>query len=558
MVRAKLLYAATDISQQVHCLCQRTPFLSASEPWATQLVSEHCGVEWNNPGVADRLRTALLALVAGLLVCFAMPPWGWWPLAPAGIALWLYLLDGQDRRGRFLIGWMVGIGWFGPSTLWMWGLTAIGYPIGVVFAWGLMVAVTGALVPADRRRLLILPAAILLYEWFHTHAPFGGVPLSMLGMTQVDTPVLMVARLGGVLLVGAAVSALGVALYLALQRQWKVPAAIVVGVVALSIAGALWPIGDPVDTVTVAAVQGGGPQGTRFTSGEESEVFNRHIEATRTIGDNAAIDLVVWPENAINVDGEFEDHPWRSILAGEAARIGAPIAVGVVDDGPTDDQFENYVLVVEPDGELGDRFDKERRVPFGEYTPLRPFFEPIAGGALPPRDQVPGDGVSVIETDAGPMAVVVSWEVFFSRRVREGVREGGQAILNPTNGSSYWLTQVQTQQIASSKLRSVESGRWLVQASPTGFSAFVDPDGAVYQRTDVSEQRVITRSFEMLDSTTPAQALGSVPALLLAALGIGIAQWRLRPLREQPERDGPEPGRPEPEPEPELKSPPSA
>ncbi|MGI9579436.1 MAG: apolipoprotein N-acyltransferase [Microthrixaceae bacterium] len=479
--------------------------------------------------MADRLRTALLALVAGLLVCFAMPPWGWWPLAPAGIALWLHLLADQDRRGRFLIGWMAGIGWFGPSTLWMWGLTAVGYPFGVVFGWGLMVAVTGVFVPADRRRFLVLPAALLLYEWFHSHAPFGGVPLSMLGMTQIDTPVLMVARLGGVLVVGAVVSALGVALYLALEQQWKVPVAIVAVVLALSVAGALWPVGDPVDTVTVAAVQGGGPQGTRFASGQEAEVFNRHLEATRTIPDDSDVDLVVWPENAINVEGDFVDHPWLTIIQGEAARIDAPIAIGVVDDGPTDEQFENYVLVVQPDGELGDRFDKERRVPFGEYTPLRPLFEPIAGDVLPPRDQVPGEGTAVIDTDAGPMAVVISWEVFFSRRVREGVREGGQAILNPTNGSSYWLTQVQTQQIATSRLRAVESGRWLVQVSPTGFSAFVDPDGGVHQRTDVSEQRVITRSFDMLDSTTPAQALGSVPALLLASLAIGLAQWRLRP-----------------------------
>jgi apolipoprotein N-acyltransferase len=476
--------------------------------------------------------------VAGLLVCFAMPPWGWWPLAPAGIALWLHLLDGQDRWGRFLIGWMIGIGWFGPSTLWMWGLTAIGYPFGVVFGWGLMVAVTGVLVPADNRRFLVLPAAIVFFEWFHVHAPFGGVPLSMLGMTQVGTPVLMMARLGGVLLVGAAVSALGVALYLALGGRWKAPAAVVGIVLALSLAGALWPVGEPVDTVTIAAVQGGGEQGTRFEAGQEPAVFDRHLEATRTIADDAEVDLVMWPENAVNVDDDFADHPWRDIMAAEAARIGAPMAVGVVDDGPTDDQFENYVLVIEPDGSLGDRFDKKRRVPFGEYTPLRPLFEPIAGASLPPRDAVPGDGVAVIGTDAGPMAVVISWEVFFSRRVREGVREGGQAVLNPTNGSSYWLTQVQTQQIASSQLRAVESGRWLVQVSPTGFSAFVDPDGTVSQRTGVSEQKVITGTVEMLDSTTPAQALGALPALLLAAAAIAVAQWRLRPARGRDGGDG--------------------
>ena len=114
--------------------------------------------------------------------------------------------------------------------------------------------------------------------------------------------------------------------------------------------------------------------------------------------------------------------------------------------------------------------------------------------------------------------------MFFARRVREGVRAGGQVVLNPTNGSSYSLTQVQTQQIASSQLRAVEAGRWLVQASPTGFSAFVDPDGGVHERTGVSESAVLTRTVERYDSTTPAQALGATPALLLAILAVAAAQ----------------------------------
>ena len=83
----------------------------------------------------------------------------------------------------------------------------------------------------------------------------------------------------------------------------------------------------------------------------------------------------------------------------------------------------------------------------------------------------------MLRTDAGTFGVAISWEVFFTQRVREGVQEGGEVVLNPTNGSSYWLTQVQSQQVASSQLRAIETGRWVLQAAPTGFSAVVDPDG---------------------------------------------------------------------------------
>jgi apolipoprotein N-acyltransferase len=137
------------------------------------------------------------------------------------------------------------------------------------------------------------------------------------------------------------------------------------------------------------------------------------------------------------------------------------------------------------------------------------------------------------------MAVVISWEVFFGRRVREGIRAGGQVVLNPTNGSSYWLTQVQSQQVASSQLRALEGGREVVQVSPTGFSAFVDPDGDVSQTTDVSERAVIVADIDRLDGTTPAQALGDVPALALAlgALAVVAATGRRARRADAPGRD---------------------
>ncbi len=95
------------------------------------------------------------------------------------------------------------------------------------------------------------------------------------------------------------------------------------------------------------------------------------------------------------------------------------------------------------------------------------------------------------------MAVVISWEVFFGGRARDGVGHGGQVLLNPTNGSSYTGTILQTQQVASSRLRAIETGRWVVQVAPTGFSAFVTPTGEVLERSSVSEQRVETHSVEL-------------------------------------------------------------
>jgi apolipoprotein N-acyltransferase len=253
------------------------------------------------------------------------------------------------------------------------------------------------------------------------------------------------------------------------------------------------------------------------------------MEATRKV--QPPVDLVVWPEDTVNIDSPFAVNARRTEIAREAARLDAPILVGVV-EAVGADQFANYVVVVNPDGSLGDRYDKNRRVPFGEYVPLRNLLEPIAGNTLPGRDQVPGKGGATVETSAGPLAVAISWEIFFGRRVREGVRGGGQIVVNPTNGASYWLTQVQTQQLATSALRAVESGRWLVQAAPTGFTAIIGPDGRIRQRTKISEQAVLYANVPRLSATLPAQALGDLPALVLAVGTLaGVAVYSARRRR---------------------------
>jgi len=475
--------------------------------------------------------TVVGAMVAGLCICFALPPWGWWPLAPIGIALWLTLLGGRSRRQRAGIGWLIGVAWFGPSTLWMAALTLPGYVVGTLVAWGGMVAAVCALCPADRRRLVALPALLVMFEWFHTHAPFGGIPLSLLATSQTNAPLLPVARLGGVLLLGLAVSTCGTVIHLAATRRAGAAAAAIAAVAVVALGGVAWPLGEPVAHVRLVGVQGGGPQGTTYSSGQAPVVFGRHLEATRAF--DGPVDVMVWPENVVNMSGVFTVSPELRLIAGEANRLDAPIVVGVVESVDTA-HFVNYVVVVHPDGTVTDRFDKKRRVPFGEYVPMRWLFEPIAGATLPSRDQVPGTTDAVIRTGHGKMAVVISWEVFFGRRVREGVRAGGQVVLNPTNGSSYWLTQVQTQQIAASQLRAVESGRWLLQVSPTGFSAFVDPAGGVHERTDVSETKVIARTVPRYDTTTPAQALGDLPGVLLAAAALAWT-YLVEPRRH---RDG--------------------
>ena len=156
----------------------------------------------------------------------------------------------------------------------------------------------------------------------------------------------------------------------------------------------------------------------------------------------------------------------------------------------------------------------------------------MAGDGLPSKDAIAGEDTNTLDTPAGRVGIVISWEVFFGDRGRDAIDgrgEVGQILLNPTNGSSYPGTLVQSQQIGSSRLRSIETGRWEVQAAPTGFSAFVSPSGEVFQRSAVSERRVETRDVPLRDGRTLYLTWGEWPTLVLA-LGLVVAAWAVPAL----------------------------
>jgi apolipoprotein N-acyltransferase len=487
--------------------------------------------------------SAAMALVAGLAVAVSLPPWGFWPLAFVGIAIFeMSLGERLPARGRAARGFLFTVAWMLPGMAWMWSLTIPGYFAAVAIFAGFH-ALAAAVTPQGPWRVIGRPAAHTLAEALRLAFPFGGVPLATLPIGQADGPVSGVVRVGGVVLLTWVVFQIGFALagpspfvpQLARMRgrrssgQWHgvigLVAAIVVVIIAVTVAPHGTQSAQP-STLRVAIVQGGGPQGTRAINSDPTEVVDRHLAATRTITPGSA-DLVVWPENVIDVP-VLAGSPELAEVVAQAARIGAPFAVGITEDAPGD-HFINAQVVVTPDGRIVSRYEKVHRVPFGEYMPLRGLLHALGAPTnLVPRDAVAGTGPAFLDIPVASATVraatVISWEVFFGNRARDGIGHGGTFILNPTNGSSYSGTILQSQQIASSRLRAIESGRWVVQVSPTGFSAFVSPSGDVFDRTAVSEQKVIVRTIGLDSGRTWYSHLGDLPWELVVLLTL-LASW---------------------------------
>jgi apolipoprotein N-acyltransferase len=467
------------------------------------------------------IRRAFLPMLAGLLVAASMPPWGWWPLGFVGIAMYGSVAI-QRREKSFSTGFLFAAAWFLPSMAWMWFLTAPGYIAAVIIfcmTHGIASYIAAKLSTNDHSHRSALIVCHSLAEVVRLSFPFGGVPLATLAIGQVSGPLASLSPLMGVIGITTAT------LYLALTHR-RLRAVCVVGFLVL-LANTWDGTHATGRDLQLAIVQGGGEQGTHAIDTNPRDVFNVHMAATKTLQPSSQRDAVIWPENVISItnSGLFIDSPEYLEIAQEAKRLNVPFVVGITEDAGRR-QFTNAQVVVNTNGTISGRYDKVRRVPFGEYMPMRSLLKALGAPTdLVPRDARAGTSRGWLDVADTRASVAISWEIFFGGRVNEGVADGATFIINPTNGSSYTWTILQTQQIAASRLRALEQGRDVVQISPTGFSGFIDSSGVVHDRTSISEQQVIERTIQLRSGRTLYSHMGN--AVYIWVLLIAFA-WLVR------------------------------
>jgi apolipoprotein N-acyltransferase len=97
------------------------------------------------------------------------------------------------------------------------------------------------------------------------------------------------------------------------------------------------------------------------------------------------------------------------------------------------------------------------------------------------------------------------------------------AMVNLTNDSWYGAGHEQEQHLMLAAARSIEHRRWLLRATSTGISAFVDATGRVLQRIGRNQRGVALAEVPMLQGTTPYQLLGDWPGWVALAIIAGAA-----------------------------------
>jgi apolipoprotein N-acyltransferase len=305
----------------------------------------------------------------------------------------------------------------------------------------------------------------------------------------------------------------------------------VIALLALASLPVLTPYSAPeVGHVQVAAVQGNVPGNGTNVLGHYREITEQHQAETERLaadvnqGRAPRPDFVVWPENSTAID-PFEDPQMETDIQDALHTVGVPILAGVVVDGGPKHVL-NQGIVFDPVTGAGDRYTKWHPVPFGEYVPWRWLF----GSHLTqlndvPRDMVRGTRVEPLDIAGTEVADAICFDVAYDDGLYAQLSHGGQLIVIQTSNAMFIHTSQIDQQFAISRLRAIETHRYVVVAAINGISGVIAPDGTVLTSVPVRTRGYADATVGLYTSVTPAVRLGAWPGHVCA--GLVILGWLL-------------------------------
>ena len=489
-----------------------------------------------------RTRWALLISVAGGLALYAsLPPAGFWPLAVLGPALLVLALTGRSLRGSFGCALAFGLAQFVPLLSWLINLAW--------YAWAALAvseAVIFALLAIGQRLLLRLPywpVAVagwwVLVEGVRDRWPYA-FPWGRLAMSQSVAPDVRWVAFGGAPLLSFLIALTGAMLAGAVlawlgpegRARWTASAAAVV-TAGLVLAGGLLPA-DPTGgapTAQVAAIQGNVPRARNLPQQlSATQVTQNHVDATLKLaaqvkaGQRPAPDLVIWPENATDLD-PFQNPSVYAQLSTAVAAIGRPILVGEVLNNPRRNVGQLWV----PGRGPTTAYVKRQLVPFGEYIPYRGIISSFSNlPALQPIDFTAGRRPVVFGVGKIRLGDVICYEVAFDHLVRSEVTAGANLLAVQSNDADFeidgQLGETQ-QQTAMARIRAVESDRAVVYASTTGESTIIAPDGSLIAHSGVWQQAILDARVPLVSHRTLADRVGAWPEYVIIMLTVLALAW---------------------------------
>ncbi|MCY2992589.1 MAG: apolipoprotein N-acyltransferase [Planctomycetota bacterium] len=288
------------------------------------------------------------------------------------------------------------------------------------------------------------------------------------------------------------------------------------------------------------------------------------------------LDLIVWPESTFSGSGsdvvitgepkpspdvplsaeeireyaaQFQDRTRQTlrILNSPQDGVRSPAKVHLLVGGDTLDfgagepQRFNSALLLDPTGEVADRYFKMHLVMFGEYIPFGRAFPWLYRLTPMPFGLTAGERPQVFQVAGIRISPSICFESTVPHLIRrqvaalEAADEGPEILINVTNDGWFWGSGILDLHLACAVFRAVENRRPMLVAANTGLSAHIDSNGTVLARGPRQAEQVILAEVHPGWRASWYQRVGDVPAGLCLAFGVFVAIVGLarRPLRSK-------------------------
>lgn len=446
-----------------------------------------------------------------------------WPLAwlvPLGTAAFAFSV-GRSRPWNATAGFLGGFAFFALLFPWM---NVVGADAWLALAaicaawWGLGFAFV------DSQHLWRLPTLLTAAELLRDRVPWGGFGWGQLGAMAIDLGPMagwlpLVGQVGLTWLLWATGPAIVSA---SRDPRWRRRIALATAaVLALGALAQAVPRPQVLDGPTIAIVQAGVDHTGLGTLGDRRAVLERHVRLTREeLTTLNRVDLVVWPENASDVDPHTDATAgeWLSALDAELA---PPLLLGAVVERSAQ-SVGNVTLRFDGAGPE-EVYAKQRLVPFGEFMPLRSLISAYTDrAALMPRDFAPGDHAGEVSVAGSRLGLLICFEIADDNLAWDRERPPA-ALIVQTNNATYDGTEQSAQQLRYARVRAAELQVPVLVASTNGVSAVIARDGTVRAEVAQGDTGILTTGVPATGSFTPAHYLHDPLVVLILLLGLALA-----------------------------------
>lgn len=450
-----------------------------------------------------------MIVLAGLAFASSFEPLGWWFGAPLGYALLLRKIVSSSSTPKiYLQVFLFAFISAGITLIWAGKYVGLLPLFFLALLHGLFYLPLATLRRYTSNILWFIPA-LLLIEEIRARFPFSGFSWMRIAFSQADSPYLSIVSIGGVTLLSLWVLMISYLLAAINLRKVLVMLLIIFAPIFLSNSYS------PTSKISYAGVQGNTPSvGIGFNDRAQA-VFNLHVSTTIDLISGQP-ELIIWPENAIDVD-PYVNSDVLSAIESVTMKFSAPLIAGAVTRNSG--QLENVSIMYDVGGEVVSVYSKQYLTPFGEYIPLRGLARIVSPYVDSVSDFSSGKSVDLHRVNSMTIAPVICYELLSDSLVRNAAQKS-EALVVQTNSATFAGTSESAQQLAITRVRAVENAREIVSISTIGISAHIDINGNVLSRTDENIRAILEGDLQGVSNTTFASRLGAFATPLVLVLSL--------------------------------------